>query len=354
MRHLRKIEGHCDNPDNRVYDNLDIQENTMSYAHTSSEERSVIHHLLRLNYSHRSIAKELNRHHSTISREIKRNQILPNLYLHAPAQQKAETRVHTARHAKRSENQALLKEIHAGIKQEWSPAIISAKLKKDFPRQTAMRINPETLYQWVYADAKKGGKLYKSLWKQRHRRKPRRGTGKQVIIPNRVGIEQRPLGATNRSRYGHWEGDTVEGPKGTGGLATHVERKSRYLLVAPLTDKASKTFTDAGIRLFCTLDNKLRRTLTLDNGTENAQHERLTERVGIRVYFANPYSPWERGSNEQANGLLRRYFPKGTDFSKVPWKEIQRVVDKINRRPRKCLNYQSPYEVFSKISGVAL
>lgn len=326
----------------------------MSYTHISAQERSVIHHLLRLNYSHRQIGEELNRHHSTISREIKRNQVISGLYFHEPAQQRAQMRSHRARHAKRRDNQALREQILAGLKQEWSPEIISAKLKKDYPRQASMRISPEILYLWIYADAKDGGKLYQFLWRQRRKRKPQQRTGKRVIIPNRVGIEQRPSGATNRSRYGHWEGDTVEGVKGTGGLATHVERKSRYLLVAPLVDKTSKAFIDAGIQLFGTVHKKLRRTLTLDNGTENAQHEKLTGNTGMRVYFANPYSPWERGSNEQTNGLIRRYFPKGTDFSKVPFKEIKRVVDKINHRPRKCLDYQSPHEVFSKISGVAL
>jgi IS30 family transposase len=149
-----------------------------------------------------------------------------------------------------------------------------------------------------------------------------------------------------RERFGDWEGDTLEGRKGTGGLVTHVERKCRYLLAAKLTDKKAVTMTQQSIKSFRRTPRALRQTLTVDNGKEFSQFKELTIKTGLEVYFADPYAAWQRGTNENTNGLLRQYFPMGTDFRNVSEKDVAIVVKKINNRPRKCLNYQTPHEVY--------
>jgi IS30 family transposase len=326
----------------------------MSYQHLSAEERSVIHHLILLKLSNREIASRLGRHHTTIGRELKRNGKASGSYLYEVAEQLAQQRRHQARHAKRRSHAGLVDQVLAWLKRNWSPQIIVARLKQCYPRSQTMRVSAQTIYQWVYADALDGGLLYQHLWRQHKRRNPQRGGLKRCLIPNRIGIEQRPAGATNRSRYGHWEGDTVEGRKGRGGLATHVERKSRFLVAGLLNDKRAETFSTVTRQCMGWVSRSLRRSNTLDNGTENAQHEKMTEALGMRIYFADPYSSWQRGTNEQANGILRRYFPKGTDFSKVTQEEVDAVVMKINKRPRKCLGYRAPYDVFAEALRGAL
>ena len=149
-----------------------------------------------------------------------------------------------------------------------------------------------------------------------------------------------------RERFGDWEGDTMEGSKGSGGLATHVERKCRYLLAAKLTDKKAVTMTQQSIKSFRRTPRILRQTLTLDNGKEFTQFKELERKTGLKVYFADPYSAWQRGTNENTNGLLRQYFPKGSDLSILTHTEVQRVEDKLNSRPRKILGYKTPSEVF--------
>jgi len=151
-----------------------------------------------------------------------------------------------------------------------------------------------------------------------------------------------------------WEGDTLEGARGSGGLATHVDRKSRYLLAAKLTDKKAVTMNAQTIKAFTRLPQTMRQTLTVDNGSEFSQFKELERKTGLKVYFADPYSAWQRGTNENTNGLLRHYFPKGTNFQKVTDEEIALIIKKVNHRPRKCLNYQTPHEVFYQTSHGAL
>lgn len=325
----------------------------MSYSHLSSEERYAIQQLHRLNYSQLAIAEQLGRSHSTIGRELKRNAIQSG-YDSVQASQMAQKRRQKARHAKRRDHPPLVKQVLAWLHADWSPEIIVAYLKKQFPRDSKMRVCIETIYKWIYADARCGGTLYQALWRQHKKRKTQRKGLKRILIPNRTGIEARPPGATNRSRYGHWEGDTVEGKKGRGGLATHADRKSRFLIARLLTDKRAATFSDATCKSFNWVPSSLLRSVTYDNGSENADHECTSITTGLKVFFADPYSPWQRGTNEQANGLLRHYFPKGTDFSKVTQEEVDAVVEKINKRPRKCLGYQAPYDVFAQALRCAL
>jgi IS30 family transposase len=210
-----------------------------------------------------------------------------------------------------------------------------------------MRISHETIYRWIYVDSRNKGDLHHHL-RRRHkyrRRQTRYGSGRR-FIPGRVSIDLRPDVVATRERFGDWEGDTMEGGKGTGALVTHVERECRYLAAARLTDKKASTMAAQSIKCFWRIPRRLRHTLTVDNGREFSQFKEIEARTGLAVYFADPYAAWQRGTNENTNGLLRYYFPKGTDFRNIPEKEVAQVVKKLNNRPRKCLNYQTPHEVF--------
>lgn len=174
--------------------------------------------------------------------------------------------------------------------------------------------------------------------------------GTRGLIPGRVS----PIGVEGRRRFGHCESDTVEGKKGTGGIATHVERKSRLLVVARLDDKPASTFSEATITAFTLIPKVWCRTFTVDNGKEFSAFKKMEEAMDMDVYFAYPYSPWQRGTNENTNGLLRHYFPKGIDWRTVTEKMLAIVVEKLTNRPRKCLNYQTPNEVFLKHTSGAV
>ena len=218
-----------------------------------------------------------------------------------------------------------------------------------------MCVSHETIYRWIYLDAKGGGTLYHHLRRRRkkRRRQKRYGSARR-FIPGRVSISERPDIVETRERFGDWEGDTIEGKKSTGYMATHVERKSRYLIAAKLLDKKAESLTIKSIKAFCRIPKKMRKTLTVDNGKEFARFKELEDKTGLTVYFADPYSAWQRGTNENTNGLLRQYFPKGTDFTKVTDKDLAFAVKKLNHRPRKCLHYRSPDEVFWESANGAL
>lgn len=325
----------------------------MSYCHLSAAEREVIAFRHVAGDSLSQIACLLGRSHSTISRELRRNSTAA-LYDPHDAHKRARERHQKPRHAKRRDHAPLVTQVLEWLHDEWTPEIIASKLKMLFPHDRKMRVCAETIYQWIYANARAGGDWYRYLWRPRKQRRKQRNGLKKQLLPNHISLNERPTGADNRSRYGHWEGDMVEGRKGTGGLATHGDRKSRYLLGHLLPDKRATTFSAATCACFAWIPRSLRRSCTYDNGTENADHQQVTVKTGMAIYFADPYSPWQRGTNEQTNGLIRRYFPKGTDFSRVTQEEVDIVVEKINKRPRKCLGYRSPYEVFAEALRCAL
>jgi IS30 family transposase len=210
-----------------------------------------------------------------------------------------------------------------------------------------MRMSPEGIYRWVYKDAAVGGSLYTHLPRLHKKRRKLRSYGSgRGLIPDRVSIDKRPAIVDERCRFGDWEGDTLEGAKDTGTLATHVERKSRYLITAKLLDKQASTMADQTIKAFKTTPSHLRTTLTVDNGKEFADFKRIQSKTGLAVYFADPYAAWQRGTNENINGLLRWYFPKGTDFTAVTEKHIALIANKLNNRPRKCLGYRTHRELY--------
>jgi len=327
----------------------------MPYTHLTEKERYVIYHLRLMRLGFREIGRRLGRHHMTISREVKRNGRRIGCYWDEPAHKWAMERRQQPRHTRRHSNKALRDYVLIYLNEDWSPATIAGRLKIDFPRSRRMRISAEAIYRWVYQDAVEGGSLYQHLLRRhkRRRRQWRYGT-RRGLIPGRVSIHDRPAGIALRHRFGHWEGDSVEGLKGSGGIATHVERKSRLLLAGKLRDKRAETFNHASIKAFVGLPARWRKTLTVDNGKEFAHFKQIEKSTGMVVYFADPYSPWQRGTNENTNGLLRHYFPKGIDWRTVTDKQLASVVEKLNNRPRKCLGYQTPLEVFIKNTAGAL
>lgn len=330
----------------------------MSYNHLTEKDRYVISHLKLAKFSLREIARRLGRHHTSISREIKRNgpTYSPDaVYWYYATQPVAEIRRHKARSHHRQNNQPLVEYVEDKLRLDWPPEAIAARLRLDYPDDGRMRINHETIYRWVYLDASQDGDLHTHL-RRRHkkrRRQTRYGSGRR-FIPGRVSIDQRPAIVDARERFGDWEGDTMEGAKGTGCLATHVERKSRYLVAAKLSDKKASTMNAQSIKSFWRIPRTMRQTLTVDNGKEFSQFKELESKTGLKVYFADPYAAWQRGTNENTNGLLRHYFPKGVDFQKISEEELDIIIKKVNHRPRKCLNYQTPHEVFSQASRGAL
>lgn len=332
----------------------------MSYQQLSEQERYVICHLHRYGLSPAEIGRRLNRHRATIGRELSRNRdpySRPHHddYFYDTAMRLTRERRDRANRRYKLDNTPLGESVRRGLQQRWSPQQIVGRIKRDHCKDLSMRVTHETIYRWVYRRSAAGEPWHQQL-RRRHRKRRRRCIRRDSrgLIPGRVGIEQRPDVVQRRSRFGDWEADTMQGAKGTGALATHVERKSRYLLARKLPDQRAQTFNHATIKAFEGIPDELRKTLTCDNGKEFTHFKHIEQRLKFNIYFAHPYAAWERGTNENTNGLLRDFFPKGIDFNRVSHAQVAKVQRMINNRPRQCLNYTTPAEVLSDIPGVAL
>ena len=331
----------------------------MPYEQLTMEERYQITYLHMHGYSNAEIARRLGRHRGNIGRELTRNADPMGGYHYLSAQHRAQTRRSAASRRYKLDAPGSLagKAVRAGLKQQWSPEQIVGRLRRDHPDDKAAWVSPEAIYQWVYRQALGGRQWYQRLRRPRKHRRcriPGDRKAKRGVIPGRIGIEQRPAVVNSRGRFGDWESDTVEGAKGRGLVATHVERKSRYTLLVRLADKKAATLSSATTTVMKGLPKRLRRTMTPDNGKEFADFKTIERELGLKVYFANPRSPWERGTNENTNGLLRDYLPKGSDFSQVTSARLAQIQKMLNNRPRKCLNYRTPLEVLNDLPGVAL
>jgi len=304
----------------------------MPYTHLTENERYVISHLSVAGFTLREIARRIKRHHTTVSRELERNgpEYDCTVYWYDWTHPRALKRRHKARHHRRRTNQHLVKYVIRKLREDWSPETIAEKLKIEHPENDEMRVSHETIYRWIYLDAMEGGTLHQHLRRRRkkRRRQKRYGSGRR-FIPGRISISERPAIVETRERFGDWEGDTVEGKRSTGYFVTHVERKSRYLIAAKLIDKKAEPLTAKSIKAFWRIPKRMRKTLTLDNGKEFARFKELEDKTGLTVYFADPYSAWQRGTNENTNGLLRQYFPKGTDFKHVTEEDLAFAVKKL-------------------------
>jgi IS30 family transposase len=324
----------------------------MIYKHLNLEERHYIQISLKKEMSQGDIARNLGRSQTTISREIRRNTRKKG-YRYQQAERMTKERHHVKKKAVKLTKEVILL-VEKYLQEDWSPEQICGWLKSD-ERQEKIALHHETVYQYVLKDKRSGGSLYTHL---RHRNKAYRKRYGSVNnrskngIPDRVDIDERPEEANNRERFGDWEGDTIIGKNHKGAIVTLDERVSKLRLALPTGGKKACKVRDAIIQLFNPIKDFVL-TLTLDNGKEFAYHKTVAEKVKCDTYFAKPYHSWERGQNENANGLLRQYFPKSMELVDVTAQQVFDAVHKLNSRPRKCLNYQTPYEVFVKMTGIS-
>jgi len=323
------------------------------YKHLNQEERELIaqYHCERISIGF--IAAALGRNKSSISRELSRNASTEyQRYTPCRAHARAEHRWVAVHQRPRLKNDLIRQYVIENLKEGWSPEQIAGRLPIDHPGQV---ISHEAIYQFIYdLQTENRLELIQRL-RRAHKKRKAKGIGrkeKKTKIPNRIPIDARPKSVEKRNQYGHWEGDTLISRKSRAALHTMVERKSRFLLLSKLDRKSASETSRTIIRRLGKLPAKGRRTLTLDNGTENANHEKVTAKLGLKCYFARPYAAWQRGANEHANGLVRWYLPKGTDFSKIDKDQLELIEHLINSRPRKCLGYKTPLEVVA--SSVAL
>ena len=312
------------------------------YKQLTNNERSKIEGFLNESYTRSQIAKILGRSKSTINDEINRNSLEPGNYNADHAINKANERKMSQRRSFRKMKGAIVQEVEVLLQQDWSPEQISGWLKINELRS----ISHEAIYQHIWRDKAKGGSLHKHLRRQGRSYYKRGANGKtnRGRIKNRVGIEERPLIVDERSRIGDWEIDTIIGKSHQGAIISIIERKTRYSCLVKVKDKSAPSVT-AGTYLKMRQFMAVLLTITSDNGKEFAWHQHLTNALGVDIYFARPCHSWERGTNENTNGLVRQYLPKKTDFTQITDEEVQCIEEKLNNRPRKCLGYKTPKEM---------
>jgi IS30 family transposase len=325
-----------------------------SYQRLTILEREEISRGIASGYSFRKIAQIIDRSPSSISREIKRAGVVELKYYRGIyGQQRWNGIRHKLRkNRKLNTNKRLKKIVLEHLKRKWSPEQIAKRLILLYPNDMSMHISHETIYSYIYI-------LPRGTFKRRlisylrrshkHRRKKRKDYQKGGPITDYISIEQRPKEIAERTIPGHWEGDLMVGYRNGSAIGTLVERKTRMTFIVRLKNQDSMTIRKAFAEEFRRLPKGLKRTLTYDQGCEMAQHKLFTKETDITVYFAHPRSPWERGTNENTNSLLRQYFPSGTDFSKIPVTRLKEVQDELNDRPRKVLSWYTPHEKFSEL-----
>ena len=321
----------------------------MSHSHLTHEDRIRLAALHRAGLNQSQIAKELGKHRSTVSRELSQKGT-PNKsgYNVRIAQEATEYRRLIAnQHFRKIEgNKKTRNYIKRKLKQTWSPEQIAGRLRLE--NNNISIICHETIYQYIYDE---GSTLTKHLRYKKNKYRRRHGTKKREIerelACKKRRIDQRPEEANQRLVIGHWENDTVVGSANSGAIATHAERKSGYYLGDKIERNNADSFRKATVKRFKRMPKRKRLTFTMDNGSETSDHELIEkDLVTTIIYFANPYCAWERPTNENTNGLLREFFPKGTSFDTVTQKDVDRAIRLINHRPRKRLGYLTPHEVF--------
>ena len=316
-----------------------------------AEERETISRRLAAGDSFRAIGKLLNRRHSVVSREVERNGGR-SAYRAIPAQQRADEQRARPKPRLLEANTALHDVVNAGLKQDWSPQQISKRLREDYPDDDTMRVSHETIYESLYLQAR--GELRTQLKLALRQGRTRRISRSRTAVArgkirDMINISERPAEAEDRAVPGFWEGDLIIGKGGKSQVATLVERASRFTMLVRIPyDRTAQRVSALLAQKMENLPEFLRKSVTWDQGKEMADHANFTIKTGIDVYFCDPHSPWQRGSNENTNGLLRQYFPKGTDLSCYTQAELDAVADKLNNRPRQTLNWKKPTEVLNK------
>ncbi len=318
----------------------------MSYTQLTREQRYQIYALMKAGHNQTRIAAVINCHKSTISRELRRNRGLKG-YRPYQADELAYDR-QCAAYRSRIAWQTW-QQVERLLGQDWSPEQIAGRLKLE----QQPTVSHECIYLYVYADKRRGGTLHQHLRSQKKQRKRYSGYLRRGQIPNRISIDKRPQIVANKGRLGDWEADTIVGARHKGGILSVVERKSKLTRLRKLATKGAAEMKDNAILLLAPLAAKVH-TITVDNGKEFCEHELIAAGLNARLYFAHPYSSWERGLNENTNGLVRQYFPKKYEFARITNQDLQQVEDLLNNRPRKTLGYRTPNEVFFKQRSVAL
>jgi transposase, IS30 family len=338
---------------------VDLEDPPARGRFLSAAEREEIAIGIAAGQSHAAIAARLGRHRSTIGREVKRNRLRrhPGGYRALLAQSKAEARARRPKPRRLATNARLRERVQEGLAQRWSPQQIVARLREEFPEDEAMRISHEAIYQALYVQGRGGlrRELTACLRTGRALRKPRRRVdARQTRIKDMVMISDRPAEAADRAVPGHWEGDLIIGTNNGSAIGTLVERSTRFVMLLHLpTDHGALAVRDAMIEAMLALPAHLRRSLTWDQGIEMAAHTEISVAADLPIYFCDPASPWQRGSNENTNGLLRQYFPKATDLSVHTRAHLDAVAAELNGRPRKTLDWRTPAEALQALLSAA-
>jgi transposase, IS30 family len=323
-----------------------------SYKRLNQKDRINIEKFIALGKSNLQIANELSVHPSTISRERNRLKNEPYDAIKALSDSVNKSMDKKFNKSRIDNNPKLKNFVYSHLKLHWSPQQISNALKMFYPFDPTMQISHESIYCHIYIQPKK--ELEKLLisqlrQKRKYRGNTRRGTDKRTTIKDPIRIDERPEDVITREIPGHWEGDLIIGKNHESAIGTLVERTTRFLIIVYLKNKDALSVRKAFEKAFKNIPKHLKLSLTYDNGTEMAQHKLFTKNTKIKVYFAHPYSPWERPTNENTNGLIRDYFPKGTDFNLVTKKQLKEVQNQLNERHRKTLEYDSPINAISRL-----
>lgn len=320
----------------------------MKYKHLTLEQRYQISAWKHSGWTQTAIAKKLGVHKATISRELKRNKSQRGYRPHK-AEELAQERKHDKVQARIAP--ATWGVIEAAIRQQWSPQQISGRLA----HEGKPTVSHEWIYQYIFRDKAHGGNLHKNLRCRRKRKKRYGVNSKRGVLVNQIRIDERPAIVEEKSRLGDWEVDSVIGQGHQQSIVTMVERKTKLLRMKKIAHKTGRLTRDA----ICTeLQNLVVQTITSDNGKEFSEHEEIAKTLQANFYFCHPYSSWERGVNENTNGLIRQYFPKHKEFATITELEMKEAQEKLNHRPRKTLGYLTPHEAYLKelqlLTNVAL
>jgi len=334
--------------------------NKKFYTHLNFEERETLSLGLAQGQSLRIMSTVLGRTPSTLSRECARNATGGFSYRACTAHTLAVTRTRLARRPRKLLDPWLWRYVQTHLVQGHSPEQIAGRLRREYPDDMQKHLSAETIYAGLYVLPRGGlrSTLLAALRQARKTRRPRaRGTDRRGQIPNMTLIAERPAEVATRTIPGHWEGDLIKGARNGSAVGSLVERTSRLVLLARLEGTDASSACQGFTKKLRHVPAALRKTLTYDRGKEMADHERLAQRLAIQVFFADPHSPWQRGTNENTNGLLRQYLPKGTNLSGYTQRELNIIAQRLNTRPRKCLDWATPMEVFTQLrhdSSVAL
>lgn len=333
---------------------------TRSYRHLTAEERETVSLGVAHGQSLRAMARILGRAPSTLSREVARNATRGRPYRACTAQSHATARAHHPRRVRKLLDPWLWQYVTTRLTRGCSPQQIAGRLRRAYPDDMRKHVSTETIYAALYVLPRGSlrSELLATLRQARKTRRPRaRGVDRRGQIPNMTSIAERPANVATRTVPGHWEGDLLKGARNKSAIGTLVERTTRLVILARMEGTDATRARQGFTKKLRHVPAALRKTLTYDRGKEMAEHEQLARRLAIQIFFADPHSPWQRGTNENTNGLLRQYLPKGTDLSAYTQRELNAIAYRLNTRPRKCLDFATPLEVYAQLrhhSPVAL